>query len=107
MSEDLRPVCYAGGLIDAWLSEHGRSQQWLIAEINRLREARGLKASAAGASLWRWRVGDVQPGINNATIIEEITGVAISAWATFAAPSDLDAPGDAAADDGAPAGEAA
>jgi hypothetical protein len=85
MAEDLRSVCSAGRLVDEWLKQNQRSQRWLIAEINRRRQLRDLPATVAGANLWRWRVGGVQPSIDNAAVIEEITGVPAQAWAAGAA----------------------
>lgn len=54
----------------AWLTDRGRTQLWLAAELN-----------VAPAVLWRWIVGDRTPRIEALVRIEDLTGIPAREWA--------------------------
>ena len=69
-----------GHAVQTWLDENGRSQQWLVDEVNRQRGQRGIRQRIGRSTLWRWMTGKTLINVNDAMLIQIITGLAMSLW---------------------------
>lgn len=78
---DLTP---AGATVQQWLDRQAKQQAWLVRELNRLRLERGITGRAGRSTLWRWMTGAALINIDDAALIEAITGTPIALWSQHA-----------------------
>ncbi len=75
----------AGLAVHKRLSDMGKSQQWLADEMNRRRAERGRTEKVGRATLWRWMTAKSVINVDDATLIEAVTGVRAILWSQYAA----------------------
>jgi hypothetical protein len=67
--------------LERWLEANGKSQAWLVDEINRLRRKAGIKTRIGRASIWRWE-NERKISVDDAVLVQAATqgGVPVTLW---------------------------
>jgi hypothetical protein len=79
-----------GRAVQTWLDTNGHSQQWLVDEVNRQREHRGIPERIGRSTLWRWMTGKTLINVNDAMLLQIVMGVEISIWSQHSANEPIE-----------------
>jgi len=80
----------AGAVLQEWLEATGRSQEWLVEQINTRRAAASVHERVQRSNLWRWMTARQRINVDEATLIQQITEgrVPVTLWSIHHVPSE-------------------
>jgi hypothetical protein len=76
-------LCRGGTAVQLKLDILGKTQGWLVEQINALRAERGVKGRVGMATIWRWMSGFSTIGIDDALVLQRILGVPVATWSKY------------------------